>query len=90
MSQCTTRSQKNLTGKNLRELSITSSNMTKCVRKSKSTASDSDVESSSKRQRSDFITYDNTFSEEEFLLKHFNKTLKFSKLSEKMSDQQSE
>ena len=76
MSQHTTRSQKNLISKNLRELSIMLSNTTKHVRKSKSTASDSDVESSSKRQKSDFIAYNNAFSEEESLLKCFNKTLK--------------
>ena len=51
-------------------------NTAKHVRKSKSTASDSDIESSSKKQRFNFIAYNNMFSEEEFLLKHFNKMLK--------------
>ena len=77
MSHHTTRFQKNLTDKNLRELSITSSDTIKHIRKSKSTASDSDIESSPKKQRSDFIAYENTFSEEEFSLKQFNKTFKF-------------
>ena len=53
------------------------SNTTKHVRKSKSTASDSDVESSLKKQRSDFIAYENTSFEEEFLLKHFNNIFRF-------------
>ena len=53
------------------------SNTTKHVRKSKSTASDSDVESSLKKQRFNFIAYENMFSEEESSLKQFDKILKF-------------
>ena len=51
--------------------------MTKRVRKSKSTASDSDVESSLKKQRSDFIAYENMSSKEESSLKHFDNTSRF-------------
>src|SRR5436190_23010889 len=78
MSQHTTRFQKNLISKNLRELSIMLSDTAKCIRKSKSTASDSDIESSSKRQKFNFIVYKNMFSEEESSLKQFDKTFKFS------------
>src|SRR5436190_20608614 len=86
MSHCTTRFQKNLISKNLRELSIMLSNTTKHVRKSKSTASDSDVESSLKKQRFNFIAYENTSSEEEFSLKCFKNTLRLSLLSTTLSN----
>ena len=76
MSQAT-RFQQDLTDQNFRELSIMSSDMTKHIRKFKSTASNSDIESSSKKQRSDFIAYENTSFEEEFLLKHFNNIFRF-------------
>ena len=78
MSQAT-RSQKNLTDKNLRELLTTSSDTTKYIRQSRSTSSASDVEFLSKRLRFKFIRYKNMFSEDKSSLKCFDKTLKLSK-----------
>ena len=60
--------------------------MTKCVRKSKSTASDSDIESSLKKQRFNFIAYKNASSEEEFSLKCFENTFRFSLSSTTLSN----
>ena len=76
MSQAT-RFQQNLTDENLRKLSITSSDTAKHVRKSKSTASDFNVESLLKKQRFNFIAYKNMSSEKESSLKYFNNTFRF-------------
>ena len=69
-----TKSQQDLTGKNLRELSTTLPDMAKHVKKPRLTSSD--VESPSKRQRFNFIAYKNMSSEEESSLKHFDNTFR--------------
>ena len=74
-----TRFKQNLISQNLRELLTTSSSTMKHVRQSRLTSSASDVESSVKRLRSDFITYKNTSFKDKSSLKCFDKTLKLSK-----------
>ncbi len=90
MSQAT-RFKQNLTDQNLRELSTTLSSIMKHIRKSRLTSSASNIKSSAKRLRFDFITYENTSSEDESSLKHFDKTFKSLAVSDiEMMSHQSE
>ena len=75
MSQHTTKFQKNLISKNFRKLLIMLSDIIKYVRKFRSTFFN--VEFSLKKQKFNFIAYENVLFEEEFLLKYFNNTFRF-------------